>query len=372
MLRSLEEVIENVISNSGSENPFYVVDMETLTDKVTEWKELFSRIKPFYAVKCNPDRTLLKFLAEADVNFDCASQKEMEMVLEIGVSPKRILYANPCKQESHLRFARDMGIIIMTADNVDELKKIKMIHPGADVIIRIAVDDSMSICKFNKKFGAFPEEWSDIFSLASDLQLNLCGISFHVGSGCKNPRAYFEAVKIAKLAFKMGEMMGFRFRYLDVGGGFPGDRNDVEVISEQLNMAIDMFFPEGCSFIAEPGRYFASECFNLVTRIHSKRKTEDGFSYYINDGVYGSFNCIIFDHTAPIPEVLGLSEEPVCKYPSKIFGPTCDSMDCICDLICLPELSVGTYLIFRNMGAYTIAASSSFNGFPKPDTYYTS
>lgn len=371
MLRHIKDVIGNIIDRGESENPFYVVDMRNVADRVSEWNELFPGIKPFYAVKCNPDQKLLGFLSQRGINFDCASQTEIQMILDLGVDPKRILYANPCKQISHLRFAMEKGVTLMTADNLDELLKIRSIHPNAEIIIRIAVDDSMSVCRFNKKFGAMPEEWIDIFKCAKELSLNLVGISFHVGSGCRSAQAFFNAVKIAKIAFNMAEIIGFRFKYLDVGGGFPGGGGDIEAISEQLNMAIRTFFPDGCcEVIAEPGRYFACQSFNLVTRIHAIHKTSEGFNYYINDGVYGSFNCIIFDHASPTPEIWEQSEEPVCKYPSRIFGPTCDSMDCVCELIYLPKLAVGSHLVFRNMGAYTIAASSSFNGFPRPDTHH--
>lgn len=365
------EIILDIISeHPSSETPFYILDLETLALKVEEWNVLFPKIKPFYAVKCNSNEVLLRFLSRAGVNFDCASQTEMQMVLDMEVSPERIIYANPCKQISHLEFARDQGINLMTADSIDEISKIRSIHPSAEVIIRIAVDDSMSACRFNKKFGAVSEEWFDIISHARNIGLKLVGVSFHVGSGCKCAKVYRDAVRIARLFHEMCGIAGFKLRYLDVGGGFPGTGRVIEEISDQLRSGIEDFFPDDITIIAEPGRYFASECFTLFTSIHSVKKTSEGFNYYINDGVYGSFNCIIFDHASPTPEIWEQSEEPVCKYPSRIFGPTCDSMDCVCELVYLPKLEAGTRLVFRNMGAYTIAASSSFNGFPRPNIYH--
>jgi len=58
-------------------------------------------------------------------------------------------------------------------------------------------------------------------------------------------------------------------------------------------------------------------------------------------------------------------------YKSTIFGPTCDSMDCIARDIQLPELEVGEWMYFKNMGAYTTAAATPFNGFhAHPNTFY--
>ena len=57
-------------------------------------------------------------------------------------------------------------------------------------------------------------------------------------------------------------------------------------------------------------------------------------------------------------------------YPCSIWGPTCDSMDCISKYAELPELIVGDWLYFEHMGAYTMAASSEFNGYKKTPVFY--
>ena len=94
--------------------------------------------------------------------------------------------------------------------------------------------------------------------------------------------------------------------------------------------------------------------------------------------MYGSFNCILFDHQEVHPYVLsmngsfhlvGTEDLRSCS----IWGPTCDSIDCVCPMTKLPaELHVGDWLGFNNMGAYTICAASQFNGFAvSPITYTT-
>ena len=100
---------------------------------------------------------------------------------------------------------------------------------------------------------------------------------------------------------------------------------------------------------------------------------------YINDGVYGSFNCIMFDHQQVEPYVLTIERSfhldqfagtPVV--PSSVWGPTCDSIDCVCPLTNLPpSLEVGDWVGFRNMGAYTTCAASQFNGFQRSLIRYT-
>lgn len=97
---------------------------------------------------------------------------------------------------------------------------------------------------------------------------------------------------------------------------------------------------------------------------------EQTFMYYVNDGVYGSFNCILYDH-AHVKALLQKRPKPDEKYySSSIWGPTCDGLDRIVERCNLPEMHVGDWMLFENMGAYTVAAASTFNGFQRPNIYY--
>jgi len=131
------------------------------------------------------------------------------------------------------------------------------------------------------------------------------------------------------------------------------------------------------TIIAEPGRYYVASAFTLATNIIAKRSvmTEDqqmAQMYYLNDGVYGSFNCTIFDHwvVEPIPFPIDESLDERQSYLTTIWGPTCDSMDCIKRDVILPEMHIGEWIVFREMGAYTVAAGSEFNGFKMPSLLY--
>ncbi|RLO05079.1 hypothetical protein DYB28_004797, partial [Aphanomyces astaci] len=81
-----------------------------------------------------------------------------------------------------------------------------------------------------------------------------------------------------------------------------------------------------------------------------------------------SFNCLLYDHAQVHPVALGGSEDQ--KFSSSIWGPTCDGLDCIAKDIDMPVLDIGQWIYFANMGAYTSAAGSHFNGFAPPDKVY--
>jgi ornithine decarboxylase len=194
------------------------------------------------------------------------------------------------------------------------------------------------------------------------------------------------------------------------GGGYPGtDSSHLSFhdVAATVAAAIDRYFPPGCGvdIIAEPGRYFASACHTYAVSVIAKRELneeqladasaieafgtrqdstddlheEDVISsegennkpreaqvaLYINDGVYGSFNCVVFDHAIVVPQVLVRKSGQVSTeelIPTKLFGPTCDSIDVVLSSYELPSMDIGDWLFFEEMGAYTRCAASRFNG----------
>jgi ornithine decarboxylase len=356
-----------------------------------EWCRHLPRVEPFYAVKCNNNPVLMRVLASLGCGFDCASKGEIESVLNIpGVGPERIIYANPCKTRSHIRHARSRGVTTMTFDNEEELEKLSTLFPHAQLILRIAVSDPTAICPLNVKFGCEIGPAADgLLRRAAELQMKIVGISFHVGSGCQDPSAFSDGIKEARRLFRVGkEEFGHDLHILDIGGGFPGHATPqitFQQIAHEVNAALERDFPlggdgvEGVRVVAEPGRFFASAAFSLVCNIIAKTRVsgeridkegegEEGCMYYINDGVYGSFNCILYDHVLPSgAPLMGGGREML----SSVWGPTCDGLDLVLPSARIPEMGEGDWMIFNNMGAYTLAAGSEFNGFPRPTIVYT-
>jgi len=270
----------------------------------------------------------------------------------------------------------------MTFDNVDELKKIAVFHPNAELVLRILVDDSKARLPFGSKFGCPRGNLEGVFSLAKTLKLNIIGCSFHVGSGCGDATSYSDAIQSVRNVFDMGKEYGYDMYLMDIGGGYPGhdtresDDKFIE-ISKVINDAVEKFFSDfpNLQVIAEPGRFIATSCGTLATNVIGRKMMHDEegnkiFHYYINSNLYGIFNNVLFDKAIPTVEVMKPPSFSGTLYKSVIFGQTCDSMDKIADGIMLPELVCGNWLIVRNHGAYTIAAASRFNGFELCDIHY--
>lgn len=388
---------------SDIEYSFFIADLGEVYRQFLRWKRNLPRVEPFYAVKCNPDPLVLRLLASLGAGFDCASKDEIAKVLALTPSvPRRnIIFANPCKANPQIRYAQQVDVKMMTFDNADELHKCKQHYPNAQLLLRIWTDDSKSQCQLSRKFGASEESIRPLLKLAKLLSLNVIGVSFHVGSGSHDPGAFVSSVDMAKRAFDIGHDLGFEFNILDVGGGFCHD--DFERVAKVLGQKIDEQFPEemGVRIIAEPGRYFVASAFTLATNVIARRvgyptESNPENSYmcmyppvnlslttdYLSDGVYGSFNCILYDHQNPIPKLLSHEgrfhyNSPnshanlTNKFKCSIWGPTCDGLDCIAPSFQLPVvLEVGDWLYFEDMGAYTICAATCFNGFRASEVFY--
>ncbi|XP_077344908.1 ornithine decarboxylase 1 [Lithobates pipiens] len=385
----LEQKI-NEVSLSDDKDAFYVADLGDIVKKHIRWFKALPRVTPFYAVKCNDSKAIVKTLSILGAGFDCASKTEIQLVQSIGVKPERIIYANPCKQVSQIKYAASCGVEKMTFDSEVELMKVARNHPNAKLVLRIATDDSKAVCRLSVKFGATLKTSRLLLERAKELNVDIIGVSFHVGSGCTDPQTFVQAVSDARCVFDMGAELGFNMHLLDIGGGFPGSEDvklKFEEVTSVINPALDKYFPadSGVKIISEPGRYYVASAFTLAVNIIAKKvmlseqmgsDDEDDASsdktlmYYVNDGVYGSFNCILYDH-AHVKPILQKKPKPDEKfYSSSLWGPTCDGLDRIVERCDLPELQVGDWMLFENMGAYTVAASSTFNGFQRPTLYY--
>lgn len=385
---------KTAIDSENIEDAFFIGDLGDIIHKHRKWQKTLPRVTPFYAVKCNDDHAVLKTMVDLGLSFDCASKAEIQKVLKFDISPSRIVYANPCKQTSYLKYAASKNVSMMTFDNEDELHKVKAVYPTAELIIRILPPADFKVqCELGCKFGCPPKKARQLLEAAKKLELNVVGVSYHVGSGCEEADAFRVATQQAREVFDIGLELGFNMRLLDIGGGFPGDSQAAitfDEIAEVLNLALDQYFPEdeGVRIIAEPGRFYVSSAFTLAVNIIAKRivaRDQDGkerdlaagltsndepsFMYYVNDGVYGSFNCLLFDHATVYPSLVKDQDDEML-FSSSVWGPTCDGLDCINKECQLPELQIGEWIFFKNMGAYTLAAASTFNGMPPPKRNY--
>ncbi|KAJ6110739.1 hypothetical protein N7486_002974 [Penicillium sp. IBT 16267x] len=358
----------------GGDEAFYIADLGQVTRQHQRWIRCFPGVRPYY------DRTLLKCLADHGTGFDCASIAEMRTVLNLGVDPARILFANPCKAAASLVFARRAGVFRTTFDNIDELDTIKIHMPEAQLLLRIYSNDDSALISFGEKFGAPLDTTQALLVRARELGFDVVGVSFHVGTGAKSPTAFSKAIQHAHQVFTQANNLGFTPSILDIGGGF--EDSSFESISSHIMQSIRSEFPAGVTAIAEPGRFYARSAYTLVSRVISRRRQMGVAAVqgmpdmlYQNDGVYGSFMNVIMEKEVMIPILVGKrgkGKGDQTEYRYSVWGPTCDGIDCVAKEARFgEEVMIGDWLKYMNMGAYTSTTATKFNGFnTSSDVFY--
>lgn len=369
-----DDMARHVASKQSSGLPFFVMSVQRVLSAVITWRNNMPRISAFYALRCNPDPVLVKLLADCpDIGFEVVDPQLLEMALEL-VSPSRILYSNPCLTRKVLRYANDCQIGLITIESESELMNVLSYTPDAEILIRVSVAAHLSYVSHNvdNQFGCPVEEVSDLLLTASEMRAKVVGISFNVGSGCNDASIHFKAMRVAKELIELGRNYGLAMDILCLGGGFNGtDKREFDEVSDVISSAVDSLFPRTLfptlRLIATPGRYFASAAFSLCTSVIGKRATEAknitnddfdsgiGYVYQINEGVYGSFSCRMTDNCKPMCRPLVDHATPDIQiHAATVLGPNLDGKDVAQPLVHLRQLSIGEWLLWDNMGAYTI------------------
>jgi ornithine decarboxylase len=358
--------ILKIINKHKSNEPFIIFHPNNIIKKINQWSLLLPGITPYYALKCNPDKKIIDIMKNFNMHYDCASKNEIKKILTNNIIHNKIIFANPSKNPDHIQYAKNKNINLLTFDSFNELHKIKALHPSAKLLLRIKVDDSKSSLKFSSKFGVDITDVSKLLLLAKVLELNIIGISFHVGSRCNDIDTYTNALQLSRQVFNIGLKCGYKFSMINIGGGFSGtDDYTFQQIAKTINTNIDKYFNKNSiDFIAEPGRYFAESAYTIVVKVINKKSIIDNnklkILYFINEGVYGCFNNLLTDKANIKINTFKPYNQNI---KSTIFGPSCDALDCIASNIELPELEIGDYIYIENMGAYTAACGTNFNGF---------
>ncbi|KAF5296582.1 hypothetical protein FQR65_LT10235 [Abscondita terminalis] len=374
---NINNLFKECLTHHDEEYPFYICDINDLIYKFKLWKTLFPRVEPHYAVKCNNHQMVIQVLAALGLKFDCASKFEIQQILSNGIDPSRIIFAHTCKAISHIKYAAEKNVDLMTFDSKEELYKIKAHFPDARTVLRIKFDDVNANCLFGSKFGCDPyHEAEELLIIALKNNLNVIGVSFHIGSGSKNPHVVYDAIKAARHVFDISEKLGHNLRLLDIGGGYPGELDKAILpYAKYINKALSEFFPdESVRVISEPGTFFVKSAFTLACCIQSVKEknyqdSSSSYYYYLNDGVFGNFNAVMSYNLKVTPKPVEVSGGQL--YFSTFWGPTCDPIDKVCDKLMLPKMNVGDWVMFDNIGDYSIVLITKFNGFGATRTYFT-
>ncbi|SEJ27017.1 type III PLP-dependent enzyme [Nitrosomonas eutropha] len=350
----------------GYLKPFLMVDTAIIRNKARRFKAAMPRVHPHYAAKANPDPRVLKTLIEEGVGFEIASIAELDLLMGFGVPAAEIFYSNPMKSRAYLQYAAAKGVEWYVLDSVEELRKIVSIKADAKLYLRIDTPNIGSDWPLAGKFGTHLGDVREIIDEAVKLNADLAGVTFHVGSQCRNPQNWRVGIERAKTVFASMREAGLNPRLLNLGGGYPvryvKPIPSIEIIAEVINEAI-ADLPQNIRIMAEPGRYLVSDSACFVCRVVGTATRNGKRWMYWDAGIFGG---IIEVSEGLRYEIL--TQRNGSLAPWSVAGPTCDSVDVLMHDEMLPEdVREDDFIFIPNAGAYTTSYASNFNGFPLPD-----
>jgi ornithine decarboxylase len=346
--------------------PFLILDTAIVRDKVRRFRAAMPRVRPHYAVKANPDRRVLKVLAQEGAGFEIASTQELDLLASLGVPAAEIFYSNPVKSRESIAYAAAKGVEWFVVDSVDELRRVHETKADAKLYLRIATPNIGADWPLSGKFGAGAGEAREIVAAAVKLGADLAGVTFHVGSQCRNPENWRVALEKARALFDLMAKAGLKPRLLNIGGGYPVRHvkpiPSIEVIGEVVNEGLKAF-PEDVQVIAEPGRFLVSDAGYFVCRVLGTATRAGKRWMHWDAGLFGG----VIESSEGLKYRIR-TERSGPDVPWTVGGPTCDSVDVVVRDEPLPsDLQEGDFIYIRNAGAYTTAYASQFNGFPLPE-----
>ncbi len=370
-LKIMKEKLLQLAEKHGT--PLFIIDHDKIRKNYRLFKRHLPKVQAYYAVKANSNQEIIKTLFNEGASFDVASYNEFMQVYEyvrhFEEKQKdfyiwdRIIFSNTIKDIPTLRKIKKYKPLI-TYDNRDELLKIREHCGTAGLVLRLKVPDTGSQVEMSSKFGIEIADAYNLIRESFELGMTVEGLSFHVGSQCTNFDNYSSALQITSQIFNDSRQKGYPLKIVDIGGGFPVPYDSTvpkfEKLASTINSECKRLFPKDVELIAEPGRFMVATTAILISEIIGKARRDGKIFYHINDGVYHTFSGVVYDHWIPNFHAFRQGTKEVCA----VVGPTCDSFDKISVSEYLPEnLKIGDYLYTHNIGAYSIASSTKFNGF---------
>ena len=365
---SIDELVDTV----RPVDPIYCIRPNSIKLACGWFKDNFPG-KILYAIKTNSSEKVIKYINESGINhFDVASINEIKLIKKV-LPESKAYYMNTIKSREHIKEAYlNYNIKDFALDTKDELQKIiEATNSAKDLTlyVRVSISNEHAKIDLSQKFGAPPSEALGLLRLAK-AHAKKVGLSFHAGSQCMHPISYAKGIRDLGNIIKKTKIIP---DIINVGGGFPSIYPDLNpqplqnYIDEIKKAFGNLKLEKKPELMCEPGRALVAEGGSSIVRVVLRKKQK----LYINDGTYGS----LFD--AGVPNfVFPTRMIPNGRMTSKkltsysLFGPTCDSIDCMKGPFVLPNnLKEGDYIEVGQLGAYSLTFRTKFNGFYSDKIY---
>ncbi len=354
--------------------PLYIYSHKTLLTHINAYQEAFNGYPHIicFALKANPNTSILKILSKAGSGADVVSGGELFLAKKAGIPSQKIVYAGVGKTEEEISYALKNRILMFNVESADELMAINkvagMLKVNAPIALRVNPDIDAKTHPYistglkKHKFGIPIDEALEHYKVASRLpHVKILGIHKHIGSQITKTRPFVDALKKVLAFTDKLKSSGIAIEYLDMGGGLGISYSEDDEPPHPRDLAkavLPILKKHKVTLIIEPGRSITGNAGILVTKVLYLKRGLDkefviidaGMNDLIRPSIYGAYHNII--------PVLKNNRS---KISSDIVGPICESGDFLAKDRKINRPSHGELLAVMGAGAYGFSMSSNYN-----------
>lgn len=335
--------------------PLYVYDAAELDAALSRVRAAFGDARVYYAIKANPNLTLLARLRAAGVGFECVSAGEIARAEQVGARGEALLVNGPAKSAGEYAAGARLGATFV----VDRAEEVELLPPGSRALVRVnpalsvSTHDHLATGAAESKFGVTPAQAPAVLAALREAGHRALGLHVHIGSAIRDASDFSAAfARLAGLHAYTGNL-----EVLDVGGGWGVDA-DLPGIAREARAAASTF---GARLWVEPGRYLVARAGTLLTKVVGTKRT--GRNFLLTDaGMTELLRPMLYGAEHPVTALWDGGEEGTWD----VAGPACESGDLLARDASLPSPTPGDLLAVGEAGAYGASMSSPYLTRPRP------
>ena len=373
----IEKINIQELSNSN-QTPFYCYSEESIVNQYDGLYSAFDMdIKIFYAMKANSNLSIIKLLLNKGSGIDVVSGGEIERAIRAGAKGKDIIYSGIGKTDEELNYAIESKVHCINVESQSELIRIndisKSLGVKQNIAIRINPDVDakthikITTGKAENKFGIEYDYTESIYKIAADLKnINIAGISVHIGSQITSLKPFKKAYTIMYDIIKNLRSIGHKIDHVDLGGGLGVSyttEENIPTFKEYANLIQSIFGNADIKVYIEPGRLLVANSGLLITKVTDVKTTtqktfiivDAAMNDFIRPTLYGSYHEIL-----PVKNNLGTSNKVY-----DIVGPICETGDYFAKNRKMNSVKIGSIIAIKSVGAYGSVQSSNYNSRPQ-------
>ncbi|UMM40873.1 hypothetical protein L5515_017377 [Caenorhabditis briggsae] len=373
------KIAQRVVARCGSNQPFYVMDVAAIERRLESFRSSLPLIRPNFSIACNADPLLSRVLSNnLDVKVEVATLAELDQAT-LNWKPSRLILCSQLLTRKVIKKAVQAGCQTFVVENETEIINVMSTSSEAQIYLAVCLPYFSGAVPF----GFSTDDLEQILDKTHSHGANIIGVYLELGVRATLDD-YIAALHDARSIMNTAVKKFPNFQNVSLGTLLVPSEADASVnFCKTINSAVSKLFDDQIVLTANIGRFLVTDAFILCTNVIGKRAvdarllTNDdfdegvGYLYQTNDGIYGSFCCKLMDIN---PQCKPLNEEEAFNesnqlYIGTVLGPNLDGIDVAQRYTRCRELRVGEWLVWENMGAFTIPADAEHH---VPPVFYYS